>query len=123
VKASLWRGLANVTIAIDPAIAQRHGPLANDVGAVIEEGIANAIQHGSASVITVELTERDDTVVITITDDGTGPGHGPAALGSQFLDRITTSWSLEPIPQGARLTAMLPAVTPQPATTEPRVWV
>ena len=122
VKASLWRGLANVTVSIDPAIAQRQGALANDVGAIVEEGIANAIQHGSASTIGVELTQRDDAVIISITDDGTGPGHGPAALGSQLLDRITTHWSLEPMPQGARLVAVLPANTDQPAKTEPKVW-
>lgn len=106
-KAELWRGLVSVTLGIEPVVAAISGRTAVDVGAVVEEGIANAIQHGAATAVAVEIVHHQDRLAIQITDNGSGPMHGPAGLGSQLLDRLAPGWRLEAGPRGACLTATI----------------
>ncbi len=106
-KADLWRGLVTVTIDIDAAIATIDGQDALDVGAVVEEGIANAVQHGSASEVAVAITRHANRITICIIDNGSGPTDGTPGLGSQLLDRLAPGWRLDPEGHGTRLTASL----------------
>jgi signal transduction histidine kinase len=51
--------------ALDPAIAE-------DVGAIVREAIANAFKHASATSVTVTITYAATALRITVSDDGRG---------------------------------------------------
>jgi signal transduction histidine kinase len=111
-KASLWRGLADVTVLIDPAIAALTGPVALRAGDIVEEGIANAIHHGGARTISVYAAADDDSLVIRIVDDGAGPAGGPPGLGTRMLSEQAAQWSLAGTAEGTVLTARFDVNSP-----------
>lgn len=117
-KATLWQGLAQVTVEIDPAVAGLIGSIAEDAAAAVEEGIANAIQHGAATAVTVDVTSARGELVIVVTDDGSGPGGGAAGLGSSLLDRIAPAWTLQALGSRTRLTVPLTLTAPAPTIRE-----
>lgn len=108
-KVALWSGLCTVTSDISPDVAETSGPVARDVGRVVEEGLGNAITHGDASVIHVVVRREHGDVVVEMEDDGRGPAGGEPGLGSALLDSVCLSWSLTGLTAGARLTAVVPA--------------
>lgn len=122
-KAALWSGLARITVTIDSGLAGTTGPLLNDVATVVEEGIANAIQHGSASEITVTINRREDRLHIRIRDNGTGPSDGAPGLGSRILSRLDPDWYLVSEPQGACLHVALRMSHDQSGAPSAEVWV
>ena len=52
------------------------GELADDVVAVVREGLANVARHASAATTDVSIVVDAERVVVTIDDDGTGPSKG-----------------------------------------------
>lgn len=108
-KVGLWSGLCVIDTIVSPDLAASGGRLARDIGRVVEEGVSNAIRHGGASVIGVRVGRGPDTVVVTVEDNGRGPGGGQPGLGSALLGSVCSSWSLEGLNQGARLTAVVPS--------------
>ncbi len=54
-----------------------------DVLAVVREGLTNVARHAEARSVGVriERVAESDEVIITVTDDGTGPGHSTRASG------------------------------------------
>ena len=118
-KAALWRGLVDITIDLEPAVAAVGGQLAKDVGAVVEEGIANAIQHGAATEVHVSITHQGNQVIIRIVDNGSGATDGRAGLGSQLLDRLAPGWALERTSQGATLHVPLNPMSRSTASRKP----
>ena len=107
-KASLWRGLADVTVSIDPAIAALSGPVASRAGDIVEEGIANAIHHGGARTISVYAAPDEGDLRLRIVDDGSGPAGGTPGLGSRMLTAFALDWSLASTDDGTVLTVRLP---------------
>jgi signal transduction histidine kinase len=89
---------------------------------VASEALANAAKHSGATRIDLVLEHRDDSLVLSVRDDGVGgadPGGGSGLVG--LRDRVEAlggSISVES-PQGAgtRITAELPVEleVPQPA--------
>jgi|DEB0MinimDraft_3_1074331.scaffolds.fasta_scaffold46555_2 signal transduction histidine kinase len=63
-KASEWQSLVTVTMAIDPSAAQIDGLMADHVGAIVEEGIANAVHHGQAHTVDVRIASADDQLTV-----------------------------------------------------------
>lgn len=122
-KAALWRGLVQVVTSVDPGIGSLTGRTASQVGAVVEEGIANAVQHGSASVLEVDVRPKDGRLVVRITDNGSGPTQGVPGLGSRLLDEIAPGWHLDRHADGARLTAALPLPQTSSSQESTSVWV
>lgn len=49
------------------------GAIADDVLAVVREGLTNVIRHAAARTASVELAVTDSAVSVTIVDDGAGP--------------------------------------------------
>jgi signal transduction histidine kinase len=121
-KVGLWRGLVSVTLEIEPEVASIGGRTAMDVGAVVEEGIANAIQHGSATEVSVAISQRHDDLVICVTDNGSGPKAGRAGLGSKLLDDLVPGWTLGAEPDGTRLTVRLRPFGPESSSHFSQVW-
>ena len=118
-KASLWRGLADVTVSIDPAIAALTGPVASRAGDIAEEGIANAIHHGRARTISLYAAPDEGDLRIRIVDDGSGPAGGTPGLGSRMFTACTLDWSLASTDDGTVLSVRLPLDSRVPS---PGVW-
>ncbi|CAN5255470.1 two-component system sensor histidine kinase [soil metagenome] len=60
--------------------------LADDVIAVLREGLANVIKHADARTTTVSVTAAADTVTLSITDDGVGIGETTRRSGIRNLE-------------------------------------
>ncbi|MGI9186873.1 MAG: sensor histidine kinase, partial [Gaiellales bacterium] len=65
------------------------------IGNVVQECLANASIHGSATAANVQVTTVPDGVIVEIADNGSGPGGGMPGLGSAVLNEATGGdWTL-----------------------------
>lgn len=115
-KMGLWAGLCDISLRMDPDIADLSGSPARAAGRVVEEGLANAISHGDAGAISLVVTRAGSMLCVEVLDDGCGPTGGGPGLGSALLDTSTTRWSLDhgPDGRGARLRAEISLDRSQP---------
>jgi two-component system sensor histidine kinase UhpB len=88
-----------------------------------QEGITNALRHGQAAHIVLELAGSADAVRLTLRDDGVGlppqglprDGHYGLRWLTERVESLHGTLALEPVePHGARLTVRLP-LTPENA--------
>ena len=70
------------------------GAEADDILAVVREGLANVARHSGARVVTVDIVAKNGRVTVTVADDGRGlelggrvAGHGLANLRRRAEDR------------------------------------
>jgi signal transduction histidine kinase len=80
---------------------------------VVSEALTNVVKHANASSVCVNLDERDEVLLVTVTDDGAGgaassPGSGLAGLG----DRVAAAGGRlvveSPIGRGTIVRAEIP---------------
>jgi signal transduction histidine kinase len=86
--------------------------LANDLLAVVREGLSNVSRHAQASAATVRLSVGS-SLSLTITDDGVGIGAVDRRSGLANLERRATvrsgTFRVEPVePSGTRLSWVVP---------------
>jgi signal transduction histidine kinase len=74
---------------------------------IAQEAISNAIKHGHATTVLLELTESDDQINLTIQDDGQGlrpNGEHHPGMGLAIMDyrarTIGAALELQIKPQG-----------------------
>ncbi len=105
---SLWLGLCDVDVRVDPAVLDRARP---EVAVVIAEAVANAYRHGGATHIWASVSRVDDVIRVEVVDDGSGPADPQPGLGTVTLNRLSRGRVvLEAVPQGGgRLQVDLPA--------------
>ena len=108
--ASVWSYSCGVTYRVDPDLAVH---LADEpatsiaLAEIIREAVGNAIRHGGATSITIDVGyAHQELARVRIVDNG----HGPAAdaapgLGSRILDETTYRWTLTTAGTGAVLSA------------------
>jgi len=110
--AQAWRGFATVTGTsnCDSSLPPAAYRTINDV---VTEGIRNAIRHGQATQIQVDITQDDDEIVITVSDDGTQSATSSPGLGTRIFDTVAEGrWSRTPSPEGgSTLTVVLAHVS------------
>ena len=102
---ALWSGLCSVRVMIDPDVSQERGVLARDVGRFVEEAVNNAVTHGDATEISVDVHRTGNAVHIEVIDNGSGPGGGRPGLGSALFDSLSTHWQLTPVEGGSKVVA------------------
>lgn len=110
-KVALWEGFCAFDVSIWPAAANIGG---GDVaGRIVEEAITNALRHGLATRITIEVgTSPEGALRIVVIDNGTGlnpqsPSSSPG-IGSAYLQQVTAGrWSLTQTVEGTRLEAIV----------------
>lgn len=97
-----WRAL----VAIEINNQSKTDEYASSSLLLIREAISNAVHHGLADNIKVEI--RDDVPIRTIEvfDNGIGPTQKPAGLGSQTYDSLCSTWKLTQWDQGGAKLAM-----------------
>lgn len=108
-KVSLWTGLCDFDVDLD-ALAE-HAHLATTVGRIVEEGITNAIRHGRATHIAIDVRVLDpETLQVSVTDNGSGgplPPH-PAGMGTAMIAQASRGqWSLTSSAAGTELEVRL----------------
>ena len=110
-KVGLWAGLCSIDVVIAPDVETMSGRLARDAGRVVEEGLSNAIRHGLAKEIVVQVglvgVGVEDGVVVVVDNNGTGLSNGHRGLGSSMLDSVSSSWELSALDPGSRLRVVL----------------
>ncbi len=101
-KVALWEGFCVISVSIDPRLAGSPHSAARDVGRVVEEAISNAVRHGGATRIQIEiLLDESSDVSVTIEDDGVNElSHSArvsrtAGVGSAIFDQVAGgTWTL-----------------------------
>lgn len=86
-----WQGLVVAESRIDGAVAELSGRVATTVARVVEECLANAVRHGDAANVRVEVLSHPSGVEVVVEDDGVGksPDDRQAGLGSIVLAEAT----------------------------------
>jgi two-component sensor histidine kinase len=110
----LWKGICSISIQISERAKRaldRNADTSFCVNEIIKEAISNAVRHGAASHANISIDRlQDDLLEITVTNDGTTPKVADLSqgIGSEMLNEICLSWSLEGKSPKVRLSASLP---------------
>jgi signal transduction histidine kinase len=86
-----WRGIAQVRIDLD-WIDDLEISTQNDVIALIDEGVSNAIRHAKATKISVSGYRVGIDLNIEILSDGFGMSAKAPGLGTKLFNELTSSW-------------------------------
>jgi signal transduction histidine kinase len=86
-----WRGIAQVNIDLD-WIDTLETSTQNDVIALIDEGVSNAIRHAKASMISVSAFRSGADLNVEILSDGAGMTQKAPGLGTKLFSELATSW-------------------------------
>ncbi len=103
-----WQTTVRVNLRVDEAITAADDPLSNQIPPAVrlaayrlaEEATNNAVRHGKARCVTIEVGKVGDAIWISVTDNGQGfneawvPGYGLTALQSR-LQTLGGTWTLE----------------------------
>jgi two-component system sensor kinase FixL len=101
------------TFHSDPAIKLRDDTVATHRYRIAQEAVSNAIRHGHASHVHIELTRRQGALALTVADNGVGifkngEGEGNAKPGSRKSRRnsapiVSTGIGLQTMQYRARV--------------------
>lgn len=69
-KIGLWKDLVAIKWSVVPESVTMAGHLASSTAGVVEEALSNAIRHGRATSIEIEIEVTDDEVILTVHDNG-----------------------------------------------------
>jgi signal transduction histidine kinase len=90
-----WRGFLDISVAVEAAAGRLTDHHADRLERVVDEAVVNAIRHGLATSVGVVIQSHDDSISVTVTDDGVGPRNGRPGLGSTFFDLVSAgAWTL-----------------------------
>ncbi len=109
---TLWTGVAEVRVDLAPeaSVRLREQPgLSTAVIEIVREAVGNAVRHGGAREVTVQIGEVEAGLVrVHVRDDGCGlsPVAVPG-LGSQMLDEVCIRWQRQELSSGVELRAVL----------------
>ncbi|GAA3774365.1 sensor histidine kinase [Plantactinospora mayteni] len=103
----------DVTLTVDELSASREVEAC--VYRVVQESVTNTMRHSDASRIEVAVHGEEETVEVTVHDNGTGtrlprsaPGHGLRGMRER-VEQLSGSFDVHPGPAGWRVRARLPA--------------
>jgi hypothetical protein len=87
-----WRGIAEVSINLD-WIDDVEILVLNDIIALIDEGVSNAIRHAEATNILVTGSRTGDDLHFEILSDGFGMSAKSVGLGTKLFNELATKWN------------------------------
>ena len=96
---SAWRGIVNIKINITQRATgalQANNDACICVNEIVKEAVSNAVRHGQAKTVTVEIDRESDlSLAIKVSNDGLPIKTRPAAgVGSKLIKELTTKWTL-----------------------------
>ena len=108
----IWAGTVETKWQVSPGAleALRKNPATSEcLAEVLREAVSNASKHGKATKVEIAVNIEDSVLVLEATDNGSSSNTGKTqGLGTELLDDVCSSWSLEPDPNsGMILTARL----------------
>lgn len=109
--ASTWHGTCAIDWRISDAAshALEGDPIASACGAeVVLETVQNAVRHGRAASVVVDVVMEANHLVIDVTDDGQWKADiGAGGLGSRMLDEFCARWHRDALRSGTHVRAEL----------------
>lgn len=97
-----WRGFAAISFNNFSIISEVPDLNTNLLLELLEEAVANAVRHGLADSVVVELDSTPkNRLSISVIDNGVGPRAGKFGLGSALFEIVSGgNWSLTAQPEG-----------------------
>lgn len=93
---SKWEGLLIVRTNIADFDTQLSFVQKRAIGAALEEALANALRHGFAKEVDINIYQGGHAIAIDVIDDGIGPRMHKPGLGSRLYDSIAVKgWTLQ----------------------------
>jgi signal transduction histidine kinase len=106
-----WQGIVQINWLVDPSVyVNLEESKLETVMDIIYEAVSNAVRHGQARSIKIELEIVDKVLEILITDDGLGvPKDLKSGIGLRKISAIGASYSFsQVVEKGAQLIIKLP---------------
>ena len=104
---AVWSRVASIRVTLDSAA---HADLAVDSAAaervveIVREGLSNAIRHGHAREVHIDVvTDGGGAVDVSIRDDGAWTSRAGTGLGSALLDEWCLTWERQRTGAGGTL--------------------
>jgi hypothetical protein len=106
----IWAGTVETKWQVQSEALEvlRRNPATSEcLAEVLREAVSNASKHGQATKVEIVVNIEDSAISLQAKDNGTSPNTGKTqGLGTELLDDVCSSWSLEPNPEtGMTLTA------------------
>ena len=96
----IWAGTVETKWQVSSTAleALRKNPATSEcLAEVLREAVSNASKHGKASQVEIAVNIEDSALVLQATDNGSSSNTGKTqGLGTELLDDVCSSWSLEP---------------------------
>lgn len=94
-----WRGICEIRTNISDRASralQKNNDACQCVNEIIKEAVSNAIRHGEAKAVTIDIERQDDfNLEITVSNDGIPLlAQNQLGVGSRLIEELTTDWSL-----------------------------
>jgi hypothetical protein len=100
----IWAGTIEIHWEIDPVVvpALQSNPATSEcLAEVLREAVSNASKHGKATEVEITINIEDSAVSVQAKDNGISKDTGiTLGLGSELLDDVCSSWSLELLATG-----------------------
>jgi signal transduction histidine kinase len=113
------------TAAVDEAVQIHDQAVATHLFRLAQEALNNAVRHGKAKHVTLELTQAGEYLALTIQDDGVGlPKTGPPkpGLGLKIMQyraqKLGGVLQVQPGPHGGTVVSCIFPCPPQPAPSQ-----
>ena len=89
-KVALWQGIAEITCTVADGIGDFSIAEAHIAADIVEEALCNAVRHGNADAVDVQVTYEVDEgrlcVHVRVEDHATGISEMRPGLGTAYLD-------------------------------------
>ena len=94
-----WRGICDVKISITERAGrslQKNNDACMCVNEILKETVSNAVRHGDAKNVAVEIDRVDDfELAIRVSNDGLPlSAQTRLGVGSRLIEELTTDWSI-----------------------------
>lgn len=92
-----WAGMCEIEFRVDPRVLSGiDTEVAESIQIVAGEMISNAIRHGKATALTLEIVrDTPDTIRMTASNNGQAlKAERSQGLGTSLFDELTAEWSL-----------------------------
>jgi hypothetical protein len=112
--AALWSGLVDINVSLDKKtveVLESAQTTSSIIIEVVREAVSNAIRHGDATKIDIDIKYIEFPADIHITVNNNGKSlstQTSTGIGTKLLTDMTLEWSRENHPEGVELRAIVP---------------
>jgi len=97
-----WHSLLTVSLSMQTTSRAYPPEVQSDVCDIINEALNNALRHGNATNIQIDITDAEDVLIIRCEDNGAGPEIIEPGLGSELFSGATSGyWKLTRSPDNS----------------------